>query len=73
MKRVTRFCQILCNAYHNTEIAGNYRARLDHTEYEIEFCDGPTSKLTTNIISENMLSQVNSEISHFQLINEICD
>ena len=37
------------------------------------FCDGSTSKLTENNIFLNMLSQVDSEVSHFQLLKEICD
>ena len=40
----------------------------DHTEHEIELCDVSDSKLTENIISENMLSQVDSEGRHFQLL-----
>ena len=60
MKRTERFRQILCNVYGNPEGTGNYRARSDHTENEIGFFDGSTSKLTMNIISENMLSQVDS-------------
>ena len=52
--------KILHCAYGNPEGNGNYRLWEEHTEYEIEFCDGSTSKLTVHIISENMLYQVNS-------------
>ena len=64
---------ILCNAYGNPEGNGNYRVWADHSKLEIEFCDVSTSKLTGNIISQNMLSQVDSEGRHVQLLKEICD
>ena len=52
MNWMTRVCQILRYAYGNTEGTGNYRLREDHTEYEIEFLNGLTSKITANNISE---------------------
>ena len=48
MKWMERVCQRLLDADGNTEGIGNYRAWTDQS----------TSKLTTNIIVENMLSQV---------------
>ena len=60
MKRMERFRQILRNTDANYEGTGNYRVWADHTGYEIEFFYVSTSKLTANIIYENMLSQVES-------------
>ena len=60
MKCMARVCQILCNTYGNPEGTDNYRVWKDHTEYEIGFFDGSTSKLTANAIYEDMLSQVDS-------------
>ena len=51
-KHVTRVLQWLYNADGNPDGNGNYRAWVDHTNYEIEFCDGSTSKLNTNIIAK---------------------
>ena len=60
MKWMTRVRQRLHGADVNPEGTGNYREWVDHTEYEIEFFDWSTSKLTVNIISKNTLSQVDS-------------
>ena len=68
-----RVFQRLRDADENLEGTGNYRAWADHTEYGIGFCDESTSKLTTNIIAENMYSRVKSEGRQFKLIKEICD
>ena len=73
VKRVEILRKKLHNAYINREGNGNYRAWVDHNEYEIGFCDGSTSKLTANIISEKVCFQVDSDGSHFQLIKGICD
>ena len=54
MKRVGKVQQILHDVYGNAEGTGNYRAWEDHTYNEIEFFDESTSKLTVNIISENI-------------------
>ena len=68
MKKMTRVHQILHSKYGNNDCTGNYRAWEYHTDYEIEFFYGSTSKLTANIIAEKMLSQVDSEGRHFQLL-----
>ena len=65
--------KILHNAYINREGNGNYRAWVDHNEYEIGFCDGSTSKLTANIISEKVCFQVDSDGIHFLLSKGICE
>ena len=41
--------------------------------YEVEFPDGHTEELQYNIIAENMMSQVDSEGHHWQLLSEISD
>jgi ribosomal protein L31E len=46
---------------------------LDHSLYEIEFCDGTTDRVTANFIAENILSQVDSEGYHYQIMSEIVD
>ena len=45
----------------------------EKSAYEVEYPDGTTEKLTSNIISENMLSQVESEGHHYQVLNEVID
>ena len=41
--------------------------------YEVEFPDGHVEELQYNIIAENMMSQVDSEGHHYQLLAEISD
>ena len=41
--------------------------------YEVEFPDGHVEELQYNIIAENMMSQVESEGHHWQLLLEISD
>ena len=41
--------------------------------YEVEFSDGYVEELQYNIITENMISQVDSEGYHYQLLAEISD
>ena len=41
--------------------------------YEVEFPDGHSEELQYNIIAENMMSQVDSEGHHYQLLAEISD
>ena len=36
--------------------------------YEVEYSDGEISQLTDNIISENILWQVDSEGNHYQVL-----
>ena len=52
IKRMARVWKIFLNADGNPEVTGNYKVWVDHTEYEIGFCDGSTSKPTANIISK---------------------
>ena len=41
--------------------------------YEVEFPDGHTEELQYNYIAENMMSQIDSEGHHYQLLEEISD
>ena len=59
MKRMARVCQIFSYLDGNPEGTGKYRAWVYDTDDEIGFCGVSTSKLTANIVSEKMLSQVN--------------
>ena len=45
----------------------------NHSLYEVEFPDGHTEELQYNIIAENMMSQVDSEGHHYQVLAEISD
>ena len=45
----------------------------DKSVYEFEYPDGTTQKLTANMIAENMLSQVDSEGHHYQVLTEVVD
>ena len=52
---------------------GNYNAMNDKYLYEVEYTDGSTEKLAANIISENILSRVDSEGNHYQVLTEVTD
>ena len=41
---------------------GNYNVMHDKSLYEVEYPDGMTEQLAANIIAENMMSQVDSEV-----------
>ena len=43
----------------------------DKSLCEVEYTDGTTEKLLANIIDENMLSQVESEGHHYQVLTEV--
>ena len=45
----------------------------DNYLYEVEYPDGTTEQLADNIIAENMLSQVDSEGHHYQVLTEVTD
>lgn len=51
----------------------NYNPLKDHSKYEVLFSDGTTEELNANIIAESMISNVDEEGRHFQLLNEIMD
>ena len=41
--------------------------------YKVEYPDGTTDQLADNIIAENMMSQVDSEGHHYQVLTEVTD
>lgn len=45
----------------------------NHSLYEVTYPDGHTAELEYNIIAENLLSQVDSEGRHYQVLSEISD
>lgn len=57
----------------NNSAIDDYKPYADHSLYKVDFSDGASREVTANIIAENMLSQVDSEGTHFQLLKEICD
>ena len=46
---------------------------LDTSEYMVEFPDGATKELTTNLITESIFSNVDQEGHHFQIMREISE
>ena len=52
---------------------GNYNTMHDKYLYEVEYPDGMTEQLAANIIAKNMLSQVDSEGHHYQVLTEVTD
>ena len=44
---------------------------LDKSKYEVDYLDGYIEKMTTDKISENILSQIDSQGNHFLLLKEI--
>ena len=56
-------CRILSGIRHN-----GIQSKL---VFEVEYLDGFTKKITANIISDNMLSQVDSEGHHYQVLTEV--
>ena len=59
--------------YDTSKVEGNYNAIHDKYLYEVEYTDGTTEQLAANIIAENMLSQVDSEGHHYQVLTEVTD
>ena len=41
--------------------------------YEVKNTDGKRQQLTASIIAANMLSQVGSEVHHYQVLTEVTD
>ena len=50
-----------------------YRTMHDKYLYEVEYPDGTTYQLADNILAENMLSQVDPEGHHYQVLTEVTD
>ena len=51
----------------------NNNPLLDSKEYEVEFPDGATDKFTANLITENMMSQVDAEEHSYSILSAIVD
>ena len=51
----------------------NDNPMLDTQQYEVQFSDGTMETLTTNVIAENILSQVDNEGHRQRLLEEIID
>ena len=51
----------------------NNNPLLDTRAYEVEFSDGTTEALTTNIIACNLLAQVDEEVHCQMLLENIID
>ena len=51
----------------------SYNPILDGSVYEVQFSDGTTEEIAANVIAECMLSQVDTEGHHYQLLKEISD
>ena len=63
--------EIKCGDINTVEDFYNYMH--DKSVYEVEYPGGKTKKLTANIIDENMLSQVDSVVHHYQVWNVVTD
>ena len=50
-----------------------YSVHTNTSKYKVEFPDGHTEELQYNFIAENMMSQIDSEGHHYQLLAEISD
>ena len=59
--------------YDTVKFEGNYNVIHDKYLYEVEYPDGTTEQLAANIIAENMLSQVDSEVHHYKVLTEVND
>ena len=52
---------------------GDYNSMHYKSLYEVKYPDVTTYQLAANILSENMMSQVDSEVHHYQVLNEVTD
>ena len=50
-----------------------YNTMYDKSAYEAKYPDGMAGQMTDNIIAENMLSQVDSEGHHYQVLTKVTD
>ena len=56
-----------------SKVEGNYNAMHEKSLYEVEYPDETTKQLADNIIAENMMSLVDSEGHHFQVLTKVTD
>ena len=52
---------------------GTYNAIHDKSLYEVEYPDRKTEQLADNIIAESMVSQVDSEGHHYQVLTGVTE
>ena len=52
---------------------GHYNSIHNNYVYKVEYPDGTIEELTANIISENMLSQVEYEGHHYKVLAKVID
>ena len=52
---------------------GDFNGIYDNSLYEVEYNYGRTEQLEDNIIAENMLSQVDYEGNHYQVLTGVTD
>ena len=50
---------------------GHYNVMHNKSVYEVDYPDGMKEQLSSNIIAENILSQVYSEFHHYQMLTEV--
>ena len=51
----------------------HYSVMHNKSVYKVEYSYGTTEQLSASIIAENMLSQVDSECRHYQVLTEFSD
>ena len=59
--------------YYRSIGEGNYNSIHDKSLYELQYPDGTTEQLDSNIIAENILSQFDSEGHYYQVLTEVTD
>ena len=64
--------QVKCNNINPLGTIKN-KTMLGKSEYTVEMSDGSLQELTANIIAESMFTQVDSEVHHYQFLQEITD
>ena len=70
---LTRKINKLVRYYDTSTGKASYNVIHDNSIYEIEYPDGTMEQLAANIIAGSMLSQVDSEGYHYQVLNEVTD
>ena len=68
-----RVRKIVRNYYGQYIGVVNRNSILDTSKYKVEYLDGYIEEITTNRISKNMLSHIDSQGNHFLLLKEIND
>ena len=58
---------------HKSTGKGNYNSTHEKSLYKCEYPDGTMEQLEVNTINESMMSQVDSEGHHYQVLAEVTD